>query len=273
MADQGMNTGSQPQTSGGMQSLGTDSNYSASDADKSMSGLSSTVQGAKDTAANLAGQARQYAGDMTVRAKDKGRSMFEQQKDAAVGQLDNVADALRRTASELQQSTSPQVAQYIDMAADQLETLGSRLREKDLDTLISDTQNLARRNPGIFLAGTMAAGFVLARFLKSSSERRLALPAPTQDSHVGTVPVPGTYPTSSTTMGSGEVSTSGPAQHVAGTSTDTAGAMTGDLDISPTGDSSTPLTPAATSTGSSESDSSSTLTRRNNQGGNFYGDR
>lgn len=273
MADQGMNTGSQSPMTGGMQSNGATPQYSSSDAGNGMPGLSSTVQSAKDTAANLAGQAKQYAGDMTIRAKDKSRSMFEQQKEAAVGQLDTVAQALHRTAEELQQSANPQVAQYIDMAATKIESLGGRLREKDLDTLLNDTQNLARRNPGIFLAGTVAAGFLIARFLKSSSERHLSLPAPDRSATVGTMPGSGTYAGSQTNTAPSPGGSSGQTQHVAGTSTDTAGAMTGDLDVSSTGDKSSPVTPAATSATITDGSNSTSSSRRTNQGGNFHGDR
>lgn len=133
---------------------------------------SSTIASVKETGGRLAGEARQYAGDMANRAKDKGRTLFDQQKESAVGQLGGVAHALRSTADQMQGEGQPQVARYIGMAADQLETFGDRLRDKDLDTLIHDAQNLARRSPGAFLAGTVAVGFLLARFMKSSSDRR-----------------------------------------------------------------------------------------------------
>jgi hypothetical protein len=266
-----MNSGSQSPI-GGVQSQEADLQNPGANAGNGMPGLSSTVQGAKESAANLAGQAKQYAGDMTLRAKDKGRSMFEQQKDVAADQLENVADALRRTSGELQQSTNPQVARYIDMSADQLENFGNRLRNKNLDSLLNDTQNLARRHPGAFLAGTMAAGFIIARFLKSSSDRHFAASSQTGAQQVGTIPVQGTYPVSNSSLSPSTEVIGGATPHLAGTSTDTAGAMSGDLDISSNGDRSSPATPNATSSDTIDTGAAS-QSRRNNQGGNFYGDR
>lgn len=178
MTDDHMRSGNQPSHPSG-----------AANGDTSNTFLN--VEGVKQTSMRMADEARQYADDIASRAKDKGRSMFEQQKDMAVGQLDTVAHALRSSADQLHGDGKQQVARYIDMAADQLESFGSRFREKDLDTLIDDTQNLARRSPGAFLAVTVAAGFLLTRFLKSSSERRRES---TQLSTDRTLPVPVTKP-------------------------------------------------------------------------------
>lgn len=142
-------------------------------AGRSMTGSSSTTASSiKAGSARLANEARQYAGDIANRAKEKSRTVFDQQKESALGQVHSVADAFRNTAGNLQSEGQDQVARYIGMVADQLESLGGRLREKDLDTLISDTQNMVRRSPGTFFAGSVVAGFLLARFLKSSSEQR-----------------------------------------------------------------------------------------------------
>jgi hypothetical protein len=130
----------------------------------------------KGSTADMASTAKQYAGDMASRAKEKGRTMFEQQKDSALGQVGSVADAIRNTANNLQGEGQDQTARYVQMIADQLESLGGRLREKDLDTLVRDAEGFARRSPGTFLAGSVVAGFLLARFLKSSSDRQVGRP-------------------------------------------------------------------------------------------------
>ena len=133
----------------------------------------STRDRLRESTAGMASTARNYAGDVASRAKDKGRTMFEQQKESALGQVGNVAQAIRSTASNLQGEGQDQTARYVQMIADQLESVGGRLRDKDLDTLMQDAQNLARRSPGTFLVGSVVAGFLLARFFKSSSDRQV----------------------------------------------------------------------------------------------------
>jgi hypothetical protein len=116
-------------------------------------------------------EARDYAKDMGGRAKEQGRAMFDEQKDSAAGKVDSAAHAFRNTAEQLQGEGQSETGRYVGMLADRLESFGSQLRNKNLDTLIRDAENIARRSPGAFVAGSVIAGFVLSRFLKSSSER------------------------------------------------------------------------------------------------------
>lgn len=145
---------------------GIDADYAGAASGRSTSPLGG---GMKEGTSRLASGARQYADDIASKAKEKSRTVFDQQKETAVGQVSTVASAIRSTASQLQGEGQDQVARYVGMLADQLENLGGRLREKDLDTLFNDAQNLARRSPGTFFVGSVAVGFLLARFLKSSS--------------------------------------------------------------------------------------------------------
>jgi len=119
-------------------------------------------------------QAKAYAKDMAGRAKEQGRAMFDEQKDTAAGTVDSAANAFRHTAQQLRGDGQAQTGQYVDMLADQLQSLGSRLRSKNLDALLRDAEDFGRRSPGTLLAGSMVAGFVLARFLKSSADRQHA---------------------------------------------------------------------------------------------------
>lgn len=118
--------------------------------------------------------ATHYAQDMAARAKERGRSLFEQQKEAAARQMGTVADAFRSTAGRLQGEGQSQAGRYVNIAAERLESLGQQMRTKDMDALIGDAENLGRRAPGAFFAGSVVAGFLFARFLKSSSQRRHA---------------------------------------------------------------------------------------------------
>jgi HSP20 family molecular chaperone IbpA len=56
-------------------------------------------------------------------------------------------------------------------AADGLERIAERVREQDFSALWYQVESFARRQPGLFLGGAFAAGFALARFVKSATER------------------------------------------------------------------------------------------------------
>jgi hypothetical protein len=119
----------------------------------------STLESAKQEASGLAGQ-----------AAEKGKSVLAQQKDTAIEKLDSVAQALQGTAKQLEGDQTPG-SRYVGMAADRLQRLGQTLRDKNVDDLIVDAREVARRAPGTFFAGSVVAGFLLSRFLKASSRQ------------------------------------------------------------------------------------------------------
>jgi hypothetical protein len=115
--------------------------------------------------------AKERAAQMATQAKEQGKAFAARQKDAAAAQVDSVASAVRDTAQRMENGQSGQVGRYVGMAADRLESFGRQLREKDIDTLIEDAQGFARRSPMAFFGGSVVAGFLLARFLRSSAGR------------------------------------------------------------------------------------------------------
>lgn len=119
----------------------------------------------QDAAQDIKKQGREVADQ----AKERGKAMLDQQRGAAAGQVDSVAHALRTAAEQLQKEGQG-TGNYVGMMADQLETAARQLREKNLDELMHGVQDLARRSPATFIAGSVAAGFLLSRFLKSSSQ-------------------------------------------------------------------------------------------------------
>lgn len=106
---------------------------------------------------------------ITERIKQDGRQKIESTKRSAADQIDQVARALSRAGQELNQN-QPTLANYASQFSSNVSALAARLRDGNLDELISDTRELARRNPGLFLAGGVALGFALSRFLKASAD-------------------------------------------------------------------------------------------------------
>lgn len=104
------------------------------------------------------------------RLKEDSRQKIESGKRSAADQIDQVAQALNRAGEELNQS-QPTLANYASQFASSVSTFANRLRDGNMDDLIADTRELARRNPGMFLLGGVALGFALSRFLKASGEQ------------------------------------------------------------------------------------------------------
>lgn len=130
--------------------------------------------GAGAQAKETAREARHEMHQLKEEAKERGKALFEGQKHTAADEIGGMANALRRTAQQLNEQDQPSTAHYAERAADALGNVASTLRDRDFGSLIKQTEDFARRQPGIFFGGSVVTGFLLARFLKSSSTNREA---------------------------------------------------------------------------------------------------
>lgn len=133
------------------------------------SGSSATlIDQAKDQAKEAVQQTQQKAGQVVDQARQQVKSQLSVQKDRAVDGLESVAEALRNTSQQLHEGQQAGVGQYADSAAELVERASGYLREREVEDLVFEVENFARRNPVMFLTGAFLIGFSAARFLKSS---------------------------------------------------------------------------------------------------------
>ena len=101
--------------------------------------------------------------------RDTATAQLNTQKDKATEGLGTVASAVRESTQNLRNQQHDVAARYVEQAADQIERVAARLREKDAAELLRDVQQLARRRPALFVGAAFAIGLIGARFLKSTS--------------------------------------------------------------------------------------------------------
>jgi hypothetical protein len=97
--------------------------------------------------------------------KDTMRDIAEEQKSAE--RIEAVGRAVHGAADQLGQEI-PQAAPYIHSAAETLEGAASWLQGRSVDEFVTGLNRFARQQPAAAFAGSVLAGFALARFLKSS---------------------------------------------------------------------------------------------------------
>jgi ABC-type transporter Mla subunit MlaD len=119
----------------------------------------------------LVDRAQGLASNVAASAQDKARQLAEEQKSAAAEQVEEVARVLD-TAAEQVERVLPEAAQYVRDAASGVHRVSSAVRDQSVDDMIDMVTTFARNQPGLFLAGSVFAGFAVARFLKSSADRR-----------------------------------------------------------------------------------------------------
>ena len=128
------------------------------------SSLKDTAQTAADAVHR---QAVQFAQDVGHELSQTG----EAQKARGVDAIRQFAHAIDSAATELERQ-SRTVARTVHDAARRVEGLSDNLSNRSLNELIDSAAELARAQPALFIGGSVAAGFALARFLKSSARQR-----------------------------------------------------------------------------------------------------
>jgi len=83
----------------------------------------------------------------------------------------STAISLRSIANELRANDATPAADLAESIASRAEGLGRYLQEADMDRLVGDAENLARRAPLAAAALGLLVGLSAARFLKASNRR------------------------------------------------------------------------------------------------------
>jgi uncharacterized protein YjbJ (UPF0337 family) len=133
----------------------------------------------KEGQGEFTAMSRQEAKGFLQDAKAQGKGFVTEQKGKAADIIDDLAGALHSSARQLNEQARPTPARYLDQAADSLQRFSSNLRQRDVDEMTYKFRDFARRQPIIVVAGTLIAGFYLARLMKSGSEQG-AMEAPSR---------------------------------------------------------------------------------------------
>lgn len=123
----------------------------------------SVTNAAKDEADEIGNAAKDILDDTT----EKVKSAVSEQKNAGAEYLDKVAHAIHRAAGEFEADV-PQAAPYIRRAGSELSTVAKAVRERDVRELVTEVEDVARRQPALFFGGAVILGFAALRFLKSA---------------------------------------------------------------------------------------------------------
>jgi hypothetical protein len=127
------------------------------------------VQGtAREQAEELKDTVRESSTQLNTTARDWMKQEADQRTSAIASQARTIAGAMRQTSSRLDDEGQPQAARVTETVAERVDRVASYLEETDGERLMSDVQDLARRNPWAFAAAGLVAGFAASRFMKAS---------------------------------------------------------------------------------------------------------
>ena len=120
-------------------------------------------------AADLGNEAREQVSNLTDQVRQQATTQIATQKEQLVDGLETVALLLHQAGEHAQQQDKALIANYVDKAAQQVSTFSETLDQQDVTQILQTTKDFARREPMLFVGGALAAGFLGARFLRSST--------------------------------------------------------------------------------------------------------
>jgi hypothetical protein len=113
-------------------------------------------------------QARRLVSTAQERATEQVQARFDATKTRAAESLSGMAQTLRDTTQHFA-GQQDGIGRYISQAADRVDHIATYLQDRELNEIVGEVEDFARRQPVAFLGGAFALGVLGARFLKSSS--------------------------------------------------------------------------------------------------------
>ena len=86
--------------------------------------------------------------------------------------MDSIADAATAAAEDLHEHHQEGLSRYVSEIADSVSSIAGSLRHKSVDELVHEVGAIARKNPTLFLAGSVAVGLGIGRFARSSAKHQ-----------------------------------------------------------------------------------------------------
>ena len=130
------------------------------------------VSDVKEHAQQIASEVTAAASDAAGQAKRQSVQMLEKQKRQAAEHLAGFQHAIESASNRLREEENANLAEYADAAAAKLRQLRTYLDNRDLQDLMHDAEDFARKRPEVVFGGLAIAGLAVARFLKASSRSR-----------------------------------------------------------------------------------------------------
>ena len=139
--------------------------------------MTDTTIGDAPAGTSVAKKTEEAISDQVSTMKESGRSQLRMQLDERTTQagqeMRSLADALRRSGSELEQeSGGASMNRVADGVADRMERIGGYLQGAGGEDILRDAEAFARRRPWLVAGAAAAVGFAASRLLKASSENR-----------------------------------------------------------------------------------------------------
>lgn len=128
---------------------------------------------------DVKGRAREVVQQAKDRAGERIESRITDSKSRAAETLSGVASTLLSSSQQLREQNHTGAGRAVERAAEGVERFAHYLQDTDVDQVVDQVYDFARRQPAAFIGGAFALGFLASRFIKATTPEgsRRQLPA------------------------------------------------------------------------------------------------
>ncbi|HUS07517.1 MAG TPA: hypothetical protein VMZ52_14515 [Bryobacteraceae bacterium] len=126
-------------------------------------------QSIADAVSDAASQAKDKVNEMTSQAREKASALGRAAVEKMDSSRESAAESLQSTASSLRSGAeigSQSINNFASRAAGSIEQTAQYMREHNVRGMVSDVQEMVKRNPGPSLIAAAAFGFLLGAALR-----------------------------------------------------------------------------------------------------------
>lgn len=143
--------------------------------DRPVGATASTVganaTGSSTTLKGKAGEAKEAISDGVKTLVANAGDAAAKGKDKAVEAASGLTRMLQDGAQTVDRQFGETYGDYVRTAATKIDGFADRVNNKNVDELVGDARNFLRKSPMVAVGAAAAAGFLIARLLKSGSDR------------------------------------------------------------------------------------------------------
>ncbi len=118
---------------------------------------------------DVQGRAREAVQQVKERAGERIESRIADSKSRAAETLSGVASSLLSSSQQLRDRNQSGASRAVERAAEGVDRFAHYLQDTNVDDVVDQVYEFARRQPAAFIGGAFALGFIASRFLKASS--------------------------------------------------------------------------------------------------------
>lgn len=105
------------------------------------------------------------------RAISKAKSVASDGKARTSDAIEGLSKMIENSAATLDDNVGAKYGDYARSAADAVADFADKLNDKDVEAIVEDAREFVKKSPAVAIGAAAAIGFVVARLIKSGSDK------------------------------------------------------------------------------------------------------